>query len=87
MKCSKTITSSNGVFGAPSGYMYIELQMDEELFEGGRTVRYPIRFQCGKHYYSMYLFNVLDNMIMHCCYHQDSRKLSKVSWKVLEVMK
>ena len=39
MKCAKNITRSDGVFGAPSGYVYIELQMDEELFEGGRTVR------------------------------------------------
>jgi len=40
VKCSKNISRSDGVFGAPNGYMYIELQMDEELFEGGRTVRY-----------------------------------------------
>lgn len=39
VKCAKNITRSDGVFGAPSGYVYIELQMDEELFEGGRTVR------------------------------------------------
>ena len=39
VKCAKTITRTDAVFGAPSGYVYIELQMDEELFEGGRTVR------------------------------------------------
>ena len=39
VKCSKNITRSDGVFGAPSGYVFIELQMDEELSEGGRTVR------------------------------------------------
>lgn len=39
VKCSKNITRSDGAFFAPSGYVYIELQMDEELFEGGRTVR------------------------------------------------
>ena len=44
VKCSKNISRSDGVFGAPNGYMYIELQMDEELFEGGRTVRYTYMF-------------------------------------------
>ena len=53
VKCSKNITRSDGVFGAPNGYVYIELQMDEELSEGGRTVRYftfPVYSTCSNMY-------------------------------------